>query len=696
MRKLPSCLPWKGRRNMANRIADFGEKIGGARKDLWAHRGLGIEDLTGMTDKERKKYTVKEFVWPRPDWSTLISEGTPQVVAYWQNELRKALKSRPVTSSKEEEERYISFAGTLRDAVMDIKTEEGVQNFFRNFFLAKGYVKRRTGGYLDVADSVKGILENKLLKAAQVYDVKRLTVMTDCVLFGVPDDQRDYVLVKSKLNIILYDQSITITKEPYGDRTVIKHAVPGGAHFYYLDSQFLNPDEWAAGSYFIVDSISRRPLQINIKSMEEAKALVEAIARQVQEQRNAKQSEEVDYKSRSGKKMFKVPRLEQFERTGPDYLHGGHATSYQYLNELKFRAGEFGHWVGDKERQINLDIAYQAFHDLAFALGIAVSGVSFDGILAIAFGSRGKGGSNAAAAHYETDRKVINLTKMKGAGFTGHEWGHGLDDYIGSKCLESASALSSEQLKGNEDKFPKEFLEVIDALHWKTVVIDNKVLLKERARTLKQAEDLFKKILEGIRPLNMEESQRRTWSKAEKALCHTDYKVTGHEYTNLWRNSALIPEVERLSELRKKLKGHGIKKDKKHELALAVAAIINARNRAIPEAGETRRIKTDYYAGSIKFDSLYRKASHGYWYSNAEMFARAFDCYLTDKLQTAGIKSEYLTAYADSFRIPDTNGQIICAFPQGEERSIINEKFDALFDRLKTNGWLSAASTDSK
>lgn len=681
---------------MANRIADFGEKIGGARKDLWAHRGLGIEDLTGMTDKERKKYTVKEFVWPRPDWSTLISEGTPQVVAYWQNEMRKALKSRPVTSSKEEEERYISFAGTLRDAVMDIKTEEGVQNFFRNFFLAKGYVKRRAAGYLDVADSVKGILENKLLKAAQVYDVKRLTVMTDCVLFGVPDDQRDYVLVKSKLNIILYDQSITITKEPYGDRTVIKHAVPGGAHFYYLDSQFLNPDEWAAGSYFIVDSISRRPLQINIKSMEEAKALVEAIARQVQEQRNAKQSEEIDYKSRSGKKMFKVPRLEQFERTGPDYLHGGHATSYQYLNELKFRAGEFGHWVGDKERQINLDMAYQAFHDLAFVLGIAVSGVSFDGILAIAFGSRGKGGSNAAAAHYETDRKVINLTKMKGAGFTGHEWGHGLDDYIGSKCLENASALSSEQLKGNEDNFPKEFLEVIDALHWKNVVIDSKVLLKERARTLKQAEDLFKKILEGIRPLNMEESQRRTWSKAEKALCHTDYKVTGHEYTNLWKNSALIPEVERLSELRKKLKGHGIKKDKKHELALAVAAIISARNRAIPEAGETRRIKTDYYAGSIKFDSLYRKASHGYWYSNAEMFARAFDCYLTDKLQTAGIKSEYLTAYADSFRIPDTNGQIICAFPQGEERSIINEKFDALFDRLKTNGWLRAASTDSK
>lgn len=45
-----------------------------------------------------------------------------------------------------------------------------------------------------------------------------------------------------------------------------------------------------------------------------------------------------------------------------------------------------------------------------------------------------------------------------------------------------------------------------------------------------------------------------------KALCHTDCNVNGHEYTNLWRNPVLIPEVERLSELRKKLKGHGIKR----------------------------------------------------------------------------------------------------------------------------------------
>ena len=30
-------------------------------------------------------------------------------------------------------------------------------------------------------------------------------------------------------------------------------------------------------------------------------------------------------------------------------------------------------------------------------------------------------------------RKVINLTKMHGAGSLAHEWWHGFDDYLGAK-----------------------------------------------------------------------------------------------------------------------------------------------------------------------------------------------------------------------------------------------------------------------
>ena len=33
-------------------IKDFGEKIGGARKDIWKERGLMVEDLEEMTSAE--------------------------------------------------------------------------------------------------------------------------------------------------------------------------------------------------------------------------------------------------------------------------------------------------------------------------------------------------------------------------------------------------------------------------------------------------------------------------------------------------------------------------------------------------------------------------------------------------------------------------------------------------------------------
>ena len=36
-------------------INDFGEKIGGARKDIWKLRGLMLEDLEDMTSGEKDK-----------------------------------------------------------------------------------------------------------------------------------------------------------------------------------------------------------------------------------------------------------------------------------------------------------------------------------------------------------------------------------------------------------------------------------------------------------------------------------------------------------------------------------------------------------------------------------------------------------------------------------------------------------------
>lgn len=100
-------------------------------------------------------------------------------------------------------------------------------------------------------------------------------------------------------------------------------------------------------------------------------------------------------------------------------------------------------------------------------------------------------------------------------------------------------------------------------------------------------------------------------------------------------------------------------------------------------------IYTQYYVDSAQFDKQYSKDSHGYWASDCELFARAFACYLADKLATEGKKNDYLNGHCDTYVSMDKKGDWIFAYPRGDERLRINEAFDELISELKEMGILS-------
>ena len=58
---------------MANTIQheDFGEKIGGAKKDVWKDRGLYADDLSAMNEREAEKFVKKDNVWKKPDYQAI-------------------------------------------------------------------------------------------------------------------------------------------------------------------------------------------------------------------------------------------------------------------------------------------------------------------------------------------------------------------------------------------------------------------------------------------------------------------------------------------------------------------------------------------------------------------------------------------------------------------------------------------------
>ncbi len=114
-------------------------------------------------------------------------------------------------------------------------------------------------------------------------------------------------------------------------------------------------------------------------------------------------------------------------RIGQDYRNGLDLTTEKFHELIPFRGVEFGNWVPQIERAAHLNEAYDALFDLCTVLDVTTKEITLSQQLALAFGARGSG---KAMAHYESFLRVINLTRKKGAGSLAHEWFHGFDNYL--------------------------------------------------------------------------------------------------------------------------------------------------------------------------------------------------------------------------------------------------------------------------
>lgn len=164
-------------------------------------------------------------------------------------------------------------------------------------------------------------------------------------------------------------------------------------------------------------------------------------------------------KKANRKKQFVPPQLTHIEREGKNYRYGFHVTPRKWQDEFDFYGVEFGNWTSQKDRQVSLDYCYDALKDLASVLDIEDSDIAFEGQLSLAFGARG---CSHASAHYECLRRVINLTKMHGAGCTAHEWFHALDHYVGRVCKVPDGKFATETQF--QDMIPESFRLLVNSL----------------------------------------------------------------------------------------------------------------------------------------------------------------------------------------------------------------------------------------
>ncbi|MDL2236108.1 hypothetical protein LJC07_08265, partial [Christensenellaceae bacterium OttesenSCG-928-L17] len=552
---------------------DFGEKIGGAKKDLWKERGLLSGDLAGMNSREADKYVKKDNIWRKPDYQAMIGGGMPVDVAFFIKTVRDALPASPAYLYGDEslekrlarQEQYIDTVREVQGVLDTVKTKADVMAAYRRFCLDNGYMERTGEGSISGPRYVwteKGksnpAITNKLVKAFHVSSEYAY--------------QRDFVQKAAK-------QQFGVSKED---------KVPKGYEIRHNDGKntWSKDDNWKPDTWYVAKG--HRIIKTNFATKDDALKWVQDFAKQ---------------RAAGGKKRFVPEQLASVKRDGPDYRRGRDATGQDYLDTFGFRGGEFGNWMNAGDRQASLNMGFDALKDLAAALKISDRDVSYGGALSIAFGARGSGN---AVAHYEPLRQVINLTKMNGAGSLAHEWWHGLDDHLGGKL--GAGGMLSE----NPRKHPL-MAKLIDTIKYKPETPEQAAARAgaQDARTRKNAEGWLQNAM--LPALNR--------AGDDKALAQ--YETLKAAFMKGEPGS-----VDKLNDLRKSVAGRVIPKEDRDRLHTFERILQGMSQQAEPTIG---KVPTEFYKNSKRMGEITEKDG-GYWDSNVEMTARAFATYVMDTL----------------------------------------------------------------
>lgn len=422
-----------------------------------------------------------------------------------------------------------------------------------------------------------------------------------------------------------------------------------------------------------------------------------------------------------------LPKPASYERVGAERRQGD-VDGQDFMDAFGFRGVEFGNWNNQAERQELMNAAYDGLMDLADVLGLPPKALALNGDLALAFGARGHGLSGARA-HYETDRVVMNLTKMNGAGALAHEWFHALDHYFGrqdgktpSEWTVGKDGTRKLDSKGGEaDMASGGFLirnsgvrlEIRDAY---------KALMETMYRKAEQyVEDTEKadKFVGAARndvadqlgrlrkhlaaQLDARYYKRNNKPASAEQLAEFDTVVDqivsgvaldtelrqtklgqGKTLTGMrWTNDAL----EKLSEINKAVRGRtGFNADRTGEFdrLRSSMSVYSARLKMLADAQnsteKTKKVPTSF---AMDAKSLDQGRGQDYWTTPHEMAARAFQGYVEDKIGSKGGSSPFLN-YGPANAVIPTPWGWKRPYPAGTERTAINQEFDNFVGTFKT------------
>lgn len=480
-----------GKAESQSKIADFGEKIGGARKDTWtAYR----DTVEGETTEQIKALPLSK-AWPAPDYDKLIESGVDRHAVAIARAARDAIPAKPRVSYK---------IGNWAQAVKSLRD------------LSLGLMD----GTID-ADTAKRVMSSASLRSAHAIQHR-------ADLYVAVGHQRS--LADLTLNLGSYSLYDGVKYDPpkgiwaisreskssvFGSwpRTIASgtskaEVIAAFKHRYdQLTQEGTKPK---AVSFAIYSRRNGQGWIVGKKVGRNHLDLTEAFdnvsdARQYRDNHY----DELVSKLEKAKEIPHERRDINQPRVGEDMRGGADVTPELFGQAFGFRGVEFGNWVEQGRRQRDLNHAYDALMDMAAVLGISPKALSLNGELGLAFGARGAGGVNPAAAHYEHGKVVINLTKMNGAGSLGHEWWHALDGYFA-------------RTRGQPGDMMTEALDVSLAARGSPFI--------HRGAVRKEMIEAFGAVNRAIKQTALKERSRKLDDKRSKAYWTTDRELSARAF----------------------------------------------------------------------------------------------------------------------------------------------------------------------
>lgn len=673
-------------------LDDFGEKIGGARKDLRGN--FHKDDIARLTPIERHKLVRKDMVWPQPDYLKLVQDdGYEQKAVATIKALRDAFPSAPVVRKNCQTEDYqkacnlyIVGINAIKDAVRGcrtqseisekLKTDPEVQEYFGRLEPKKSYLRgptmgfqrspmfeRWSGGEMAMSFPSLFAIEVAVLDAM----TQKLSRKSELLIRRNPD----WPAGASRVEAMIRKEGASIEPSPRADGWILAYqGIPVREQDFSFFRRYRKSGA-LCGMIFKTKSEGEDFLRNTV-----------AHALTGERQSRTKKLQGI----LSGGTAKGDPTSSY--RVGPVNLTRP-AEGEDYLRSFHMRGGEFGVWINQKQRQEILNRGYDGFCDLADALDLDKSQIGLGGNLAIAFGARGLGGTMAASAHYEPGRQVINLTKPRGEGSLAHEYGHALDHYLGDRASEiglnipkldgvpllSGATLSRLGLFALPEKHQAEAEKLIALNHamqsiWLQSEDDSRRAVKQRALENRDAslagfpdriELMVRRCEEAIRAGFSEEADIRERSArcAEiLARAHSLEYAINHEKEVPLTWAALQTQLPLPDRTKKDV--HPVELGIDDDL-MRICSVVKTWNEKYIHADEpgTNREESGYHATCRIIDKTmgFKKP---YFARTEEMFARAFEACVETWSEKNGRLNPFLSQPTNS-----------AAFPAGKEREDI-------------------------